>query len=313
MNTGAVVEFAVPGSTSNLGPGFDALSVAVDLHMRVSVCEVLADGPPGLELDYTGTRPPGENRIETAFRRAAERWGTPAVGVRAHVASSIPIAAGLGSSAAATLAGLRLYEMASGVARSDEELLSVATALEGHPDNAAAALLGGIVVSCVGDDGSVIARSWAWPPAVRFVVATPDVPLSTSEARRVLPSELPLRDAVANLQRAVLLVRALEECRYEDLREALKDRWHQPVRAALVPGLTDALAIDHPAVLGVCLSGAGPSVLALAAPGRAADAAAVLGDVYRRLGIPHTMRTLGAVAGPLSCPTLPIPEREGTA
>jgi homoserine kinase len=100
-------------------------------------------------------------------------------------------------------------------------------------------------------------------------------------------------------------VRALETGQYDDLREALKDRWHQPARAALVPGLPEALSIDHPSILGVCLSGAGPSVLALASPGRSEEAVAVVGDVYRRLNVPHTIRTLAA--HPTATQPLPVP------
>src|SRR5262249_54107023 len=161
------------------------------------------------------------------------------------------------SSGAATIAGIRLYEaMASPIAA--EEVLALAAALEGHPDNAAACLLGGLTVSCVRDDGRVIARSGRWPADVRFVVATPDARRAPAVAPRAPPPPLLLTDAVFNLQRALLLVRALEDGRHDDLREALRDRWHQPVRAALVPGLAEALVIDDPAVLGVCLSGSGP-------------------------------------------------------
>ena len=128
----------------------------------------------------------------------------------------------------------------------------------------------------------------------------------------MLPAAVPLGDAISNLQRALLLVRALETGDYGDIREALRDRWHQPARSALVPGLSECLAIDHPAVLGVCLSGAGPSVLALAAPGRSGEAAAILGDVYRRLGIPHTVRDLAAYQPARITPISPA-QRERTA
>jgi homoserine kinase len=151
-----------------------------------------------------------------------------------------------------------------------------------------------MTVSCQTDDGRVIARSWDWPADIRLVVGTPHTELLTKKARGALPDTISLRDAVANLQRALLLVRALETGQYDDIREALRDRWHQPARAALVPGLLDALAIEHPAVLGVCLSGAGPSILALAAPGRSEDAAALLADIYRRQNVPHTIRNLAA-------------------
>ena len=285
---------AVPGSTSNLGPAFDTLSVAVDLYMRIRVLDVRPDLAGVLELAFTGQPPAGENRIDAAYQLACRKFGTPVMGVRAQVTSEIPLAAGLGSSAAAAIGGLRVYEAARDIELDSGDMLALATELEGHPDNAAAALMGGITVSCQCDDGSVVARAWNWPAEIRFIVATPAFALETQKARSVLPATVPLRDAVANLQRALLLVRALDTGQYEDLREALKDRWHQPARAPLVPGMAEALAIDHPSVLGVCLSGAGPSVVALAAPGCSDEAAALLGDVYGRLNVPHTIRNLAA-------------------
>jgi homoserine kinase len=287
-------EIVVPGSTSNLGPAFDALSVAVDLFLRLRVVDVRPDLQGALDLTFAGGAPVGENRIESAYQLACRRFGTPAAGLCVHVSSDIPMSAGLGSSAAASIGAFRLYETARAVSLDEHEILAMATELEGHPDNAAAALHGGITLSCQREDGSIIARAWNWPADIRFVVATPGFTLQTKKARGVLPPTVPLGDAVANLQRALLLVRALESGQYEDLREALKDRWHQPARGPLVPGLGEALAIDHPAVLGVCLSGAGPSVVALAAPVRSEEAAALLGEVYRRLDVPHTIRNLAA-------------------
>jgi homoserine kinase len=285
---------SVPASTSNLGPGFDALSVALDLYLRLRVLDVRPDVAGRVQYDFEGPSPEGENRIETAYRLACQRFGTPVMGLHVSVSSEIPMAAGLGSSAAAAIAGFRLYEAARAVPLDGGTMMAMATQLEGHPDNAAAALLGGITISCQTDDGRVIARAWPWPDAVRFVIATPDSVLETKHARAALADSIPLCDAICNLQHALLFLRAVESGDYGDIREAVKDRWHQPVRAALVPGLTEALAIDHPSVLGVCLSGAGPSVLALAAPGRSEEAAAVLAEVYRRLGIAHTIRNLAA-------------------
>jgi homoserine kinase len=284
-------DIVVPGSISNLGPSFDALAVAVQLYLRVHVLEVLPTAPDTIEWEFDGQGPSGENRIESAYRLARQRVGLPAPGLRVRVSSEIPQTAGLGSSAAAAVAGLRLYEAFTGP-RAPMEWLALATELEGHPDNAAAALLGGLTVS-VQQDGCVIARTGRWPEDLRFVVATPDVGLHTSHARRVLPRDVPLGDAVFNLQRALLFVRALDSGLYEDLRESMRDRWHQPARASLVPGLAEAMAVDDPAVLGVCLSGAGPSILALATDG-APRAAALLSDLYKRLGVPCTIRTLSA-------------------
>ena len=287
----AGTEIVIPGSISNLGPSFDALSVAVQLYLRVRVMDVTPSSPETIEWEFVGAGPAGENRIETAYRLARERLGVPAPGLRLRVASDIPQTAGLGSSAAASIAGLKLYEAVTRP-QPARTWLELASELEGHPDNAAAALLGGLTVSCQAN-GGVIARASRWPDEVRFVVATPEVGLQTAHARRVLPAALPLGDAIFNLQRALLFVRALESGCYGDLREAMNDRWHQPARTPLVPGLAEALALDDPAVLGVCLSGAGPSILALATDG-APRAASLLGEVYKRIGVPCTIRTLSA-------------------
>lgn len=287
-----VADIVVPGSVANLGPGFDALSVAVQIYLQITVLEVLPESPELLEMTFDGGPFAGENRIATAFTRAKAAIGEPTPGLRVRVESAIPMRAGLGSSAAATVAGLRLYEAVTGP-RPVEEWLGIATAVEGHPDNAAAALLGGLALSCQLDDGRVIARRLRWPETIKLVVATPDAGLETAFARKVLPDALPMRDAVFNLQRALLLVSALERGDHRDLREALRDRWHQPSRQQYVPGLADAIAIDHPAVLGACLSGAGPSIAVLAAD-RHEEAAAHLQSIYTRLGVPCTIRTLSA-------------------
>ena len=280
----AARQIVVPGSISNLGPGFDALSVAVQLYLRARIVEVLAVRAGHDRVGVRGARTDGREPHRVCVSSRAQRMsGVPAPGLRVQVSSDIPQTAGLGSSAAAAIAGLRLYEAVT-APRPTEDWLALATELEGHPDNAAAALLGGITVSCQREDGRIIARSSRWPEAVRLVVATPEMGLHTSHARQVLPAEVPLADAIFNLQRALLLVHALRSGRYDDLREAMKDRWHQPARAALVPGLAEAIAFDDPAVLGVCLSGAGPSIVALATDG-AAKAAALLDDDVQAPGI----------------------------
>jgi homoserine kinase len=286
-------DIVVPASIGNLGSGFDALSAALQLYLRLRILDVNPAAPDRLVTEFEGPAPRGENGIERAFKLARARTGLATPGVRILVTTAIPIRAGLGSSAAAAVGGLRLYQALTG-ALSEQDMLSLGCECEGHPDNAAACLLGGLTVSCRHEDGRVIARSSPWPDRLRFVIATPDTSLATKEARAVLPDRVPLGDAVFNLQRALLLVRALEDERYEDLREALRDRWHQPARSALVPGLREALAIDHPAILGVCLSGSGPSVAAFPAPGRESEAASVLGDVYRRLELAHTIRIVSA-------------------
>jgi homoserine kinase len=295
MNSGGSLagrEIVVPGSISNLGPGFDTLSVAVQLYLRVRIVAIREDAPDTIETTFEGAPPGGENRIETAFRHARSRVGRPTPGVRIAASSEIPTRAGLGSSGAASIAGLLLYELLT-AALDPADLLALAADVEGHPDNAAAALLGGLTISCQRDDGRVTARGWPWPSDVQLVIGTPGAQLETAHARRVLPDTISMRDGVFNLQRSLLLVHALQSGSYGDLREALRDRWHQPARAPLVPGLPEALALDDPAVLGACLSGAGPSIV-LFTTGQADQARRCLEDIYRRLGMPSTIRVLDA-------------------
>jgi homoserine kinase len=177
--------------------------------------------------------------------------------------------------------------------RSQGELLAFARRLERHPDNVAAALTGGLTSTWVREDGSVGVSGWQWPPAWRIVVATPDVPLSTAASRRALPREVPLADTVFNLQRLALLLAAVRERRADLMAEAFADRVHQPYRRPLVPLLQRMLRLQHPDLLGVCLSGAGPSTAAFVA--RNPDGIGrEIARIYRSAGISCTIRTLEA-------------------
>lgn len=288
----AGTEIAVPASISNLGPGFDTLSVAVQLYLRVKVLG--ASSTPGGELscEFVDCALVGENRIARAFRAAADAAGVVPPSLKVEVRSEIPLRAGLGSSGAAAVAGLRLFEALAGP-RPVEELLTIAARLEGHPDNAAASLLAGLTSSCQREDGTVAAYRWPWPPALQFVIATPAAEVETPVARRVLPDAYPRADAIFNVQRVALFLHALQSGRYDELREALRDRWHQPYRLSLVPGLAEALALDHQDLLGVCLSGSGPSVVAIAE--RHFDVIErLLANVYRNLGLACRVRTVPA-------------------
>jgi homoserine kinase len=251
----------VPGSTSNLGPGFDALGLALQLYLEVTITGVADDGRGELTFDFEGGAPPGENAIATAIRSEAGRRNVGLPSLALHVRNRIPVQAGLGSSAAAIVAGLRLVDAIAPVAH-PVELLESAVRLEGHPDNVSASLLGGLTVSAHGSDG-VCSLACAWPERIVVVVATPAVTLATTKARGILPATVSRADAVHNLQRAALLVQALHTGELALMRDALDDRLHQPYRAGLAPGLSEALAWRHPSLLGVFLSGAGPSVAAL--------------------------------------------------
>ena len=228
------LEISVPGSIANLGPGFDTLAVAVQLYLRLHVRA--EPGANELRFNFRGGKLDGENYIERAFRFLALQHGGSFPFLSIEVDSDIPIRAGLGSSAAATVAGLRLYEAITSPLP-QRELLNAACALECHPDNVAAALLGGLTASCQLADSSVVAVRLQWPESLGFVVLTPEAPLSTSASRNALPEKISRADAVFNLQRLALLLQTFQCGDFSFLREALGDRIHQPSRLSLVPGL----------------------------------------------------------------------------
>jgi homoserine kinase len=284
----AGLEISVPASIANLGPGFDTLGVAVDLYLHVRVASVVKDGRGRLECRFADGPLGGPNRIDAAFRAFPAGRRRPSLIV--DVQSEIPLRSGLGSSAAATVAGLLLAELLD-PRRDEDELLRLATDIEGHPDNAAPALLGGVTSCCVGENGSIAVTQWPWPAKWRIVVATPKAELATAVARRGLPRRLPLPDAVFNLQHLALLLGALTSGNREQFREALRDRVHQPYRERLVPGLRRVLGVRHPDVIGFCLSGAGPSIAAFTT-GKTAVAERLLRDAYRKERIACTVRSV---------------------
>jgi homoserine kinase len=283
------LEIKVPGSIANLGPGFDTLAVAVQLYLRLHVRHT--GGQNELTFEFLNQKLDGENYIERAFRFLARQQGGSFPSLSVQVLSDIPMKGGLGSSAAATVAGLRLYE-AIMAPMPAQGLLNAACNLEGHPDNVAAALLGGLTASCQLSDGSAFAVRLRWPESLGVVVLTPETTLATAAARRVLPQRIPRADAIFNLQRVALLLQALQTSNFSLLREAFQDRLHQPYREVLVPGLKEALSLEHPDLLGVCLSGAGPSIAAFAENNLDA-VGELLSKTYARIGIPFKIRKLG--------------------
>jgi len=283
-------DVTIPGSVANLGGGFDTLGVAVQLYLRARIVDVRDDG--GTRLVVTQSSPPvkGHNALERAFHLIAERTGIKTPTVHVEVESGIPMAAGLGSSAAATVAGLRLFEKVAHPL-SDRELLAAATSIEGHADNAAPALFGGLTSVIADEAHAPEALHWTWPDELRLIVATPAVGLATSKARAALPDHMHRRDAIFNMQRVLSLVHALQTRDYERLREAVRDRWHQPARSTLVPQLADVLSLEDPDVLGAFLSGAGPSV-AVIAQHNFERLEQLLSTMYSSAGLQATVRTL---------------------
>ncbi len=292
------VEVRVPASTANLGSGFDCFGLALQLHLTVRAtvvpeaderCRIRSRGEDGSALL---PRTAEKNLIVRAMRFAAERQGLTLPPMRLAVHNGIPLASGLGSSAAAIVAGISLCALISGSQIPDETALGYATELEGHADNVAAALHGGLVITCVIPSGGVLALKKPWPLEIRVVVVTPRVTVETVHARAVLPPAVSRADAVHNLQRAALFTAALEQGRHDLLWEAMQDRLHQPHRQGLVPGLAEALATPRlPGLLGVSLSGAGPSVLAFA-QSHLEQIGEAIAEPFRKHGIQTTVRNL---------------------
>jgi len=293
------VHVRVPASSANLGPGFDALGLALALHN-----EVLAEEASGVtvavEGEGAGRLGAGDkNVVARGVRMAYEAAGRPFKGCTLRCANRIPLSRGLGSSAAAWVGGLVAGNALLGAPLDPAALLVLATRAEGHPDNVAAALLGGLTVaSGAGDD--VRAVSLGVPGGLTWVALIPEVTSATSEARAVLPATVPREDAVFNVQRVALLLAALQSRRVDLLPDALDDRLHQPYRRRLFPWMPEVSAAARAAgALGCVLSGAGPSLLAVVSGGGDAVARA-MEAALRAAGVAGTARplavdTLGAV------------------
>ena len=259
----------VPASTSNLGPGFDCFGLALKLYLTVNA-DATPDATEPCRVTTTGAKENealprnAVNLIYRAMSFAATREGITLPPVELTVHNEIPLASGLGSSAAAIVAGIKLSALITGISISDQSILNHATEFEGHPDNVAASIFGGFLASCVGSDGTVLSTKFDWPAQIRVVVVSPHSQLPTHVARAALPRTITRVDAVYNLQRTALFTAAIAQQRYDLIWEAMRDRLHQPHRESLVPGLAEALALPRmPGLLGIALSGAGPSIVAL--------------------------------------------------
>ncbi len=256
------VSIRVPATSANLGCAFDCAALALSLHLDI---HVTPRRDHEVTVRYRGVnsdRIPADrsNLIARTIWETLEGW-RKARGFDLEIDNQIPVGAGLGSSAAAIVGSLAACHFLADMTLFDEELLSRAARLEGHPDNVAAAWHGGFTVA-VEQEGRVLAQSCPVPDPLQFVVVVPDYALPTEKAREILPAQYSRPDAVHNLQRATILAAHFFSGKTDFHRTFFDDRWHQTYRASLMPGLSDLLAFKHPDLLGACLSGAGPSVLA---------------------------------------------------
>lgn len=270
------VSVKVPATTANIGPGFDCLGMALPLYNTITIEETVLPGT-GVEINVISESsaidelalehiPLDENSlvykaVELLYNSIGQTPGE----LRINIHSSIPVARGLGSSASVVVGALIAANELLGHPADEVALLSIASELEGHPDNITPAIIGGLVLASQEDDGTVIYRKLEWPSEWAITVCIPDFELSTDIARSVLPKEVPMKDAIFNAQRLGMFVQAVHTKDNELMKLALKDRLHQPYRMKLMPGLDKIMDnlrfIDS--VLGCVISGAGSSILVI--------------------------------------------------
>lgn len=257
------VTVKIPATSANLGPGFDCLGLALSLYHTVTFS---VTGTPGLTIAATGEDahkvPANEsNLVWQSARLIFDRFSKYPSGLHIQQENEIPIGSGLGSSSTAVLAGLFGANAILGDPLTRADILQIATDLEGHPDNVAPAIYGGLVLGVKEDGGLLIEQIDM--PQMDVVLVLPDYNLPTTEARAALPRELSLQDAIFNTSHIALLIRALETANYELLAVAMQDRFHQPHRIPLITGMADAMnAAKEAGAAAVALSGAGPSLIA---------------------------------------------------
>jgi homoserine kinase len=243
----------VPASSANLGPGYDVLGAALSMHLELEVEE---SGSFSVEADGLGVPLDRSNLCVRAFESLR-----PADGIAFRIRSEIPLAAGLGSSAAAIVAGLLAADHLYELAQEHEDVLGKATEIEGHPDNVAAALYGGFVL-CANDGGTVTATRLDPPEGVEAVVVIPNEQVPTEEARSALPEKVSLEDAVSNVAAASELVLGIQRSDLGLIARGLSDRLHQPYRAHLYPRSMEIVQeAPRMGAIGATISGAGPTVL----------------------------------------------------
>ncbi len=262
-----MIKVTVPASSANLGAGFDALGLALTLYNRVWMEE--ADASPNApecrieSVDGVGIPLDESNMIYQTAKILYERCGHPFRGLHIRQENNIPMTRGLGSSSACLVAGLLGANTLLGSPLSSTDIGDLAAALEGHPDNTAPALLGGLVTSVM-EGGRVYTVSVPVSERFRFALFIPDFELKTEVARSVLPNQVALTDAVYNLSRTALMTASLFSGRLENLRVAVQDRLHQPHRFPLIPGAEQVFYTAYElGAYSVSISGAGPSVLAI--------------------------------------------------
>ncbi|MCW6036525.1 homoserine kinase [Spirulina subsalsa FACHB-351] len=294
-----LIAFAtVPATTANLGPGFDCIGAALTLYNQFDFVLGSEFSSDPLKIKVVGSQSSqvstdSSNLVYQAFAKFYEQLKQSPPPVEITVKLGVPLARGLGSSATAIVAGLLGANQLAGTPLSTRDIIELAIAMEGHPDNVVPAIQGGCRLSARQEDGQWQICEIAWHNTILPVVAVPNFTLSTEEARSVLPLEVSRRDAIFNVSHFGLLIKGLERGRGDWLKTALKDRIHQPYRQFLIPGyqVVEEAALAAGAY-GLVISGAGPTLLALADAQQAKAVATAMTEAWNSQGIPAQSRVL---------------------
>ena len=290
----STITVIVPATTANLGPGFDCIGAALTLYNEFKFTSADAGfsiSVTGVEADRVKTD--GSNLAYQAFLKLYQHLDQKPPSVQIDINLGVPLARGLGSSATAIVGGLIGANHLAGSPLNQTEVMELAIALEGHPDNVVPALLGGCRLAATNETNEWQICDIPWHQNLIPVVAIPDFELSTAEARRVLPDQVSRADAIFNTAHLGLLLRALETGRGDWLKAALQDRLHQPYRQALIPGYETVRAAAVAAgAYGMVISGAGPTLLALVDTERAATVETEIASAWKEAGITASVRSL---------------------
>lgn len=279
------VTVTIPATTANLGPGFDCLGMALSLYQTVTFSTsaipgitIIAEGEDAHKIPTDCT-----NLVLKSAEIIFDKIGQRPSSLQIHQKNAIPIGSGLGSSSSAVLAGMFGANALLDSPFDNSQILQMATDLEGHPDNVAPAVYGGLILGVQAEEGLIVERIPV--PPLRMVVILPDFHLLTSAARAALPRQVSLQDAIFNSSRLGLLIRALETADYPQLHIAMQDRLHQPYRIPLIPGMAEAFeAAKNAGAAAVAISGAGPSLIAFA-PDSHTEIGAAVTAVFKQAGL----------------------------
>lgn len=285
------VSVRVPGTTANLGPGFDCIGAALTIYNTFEFSRLPASAETTLQVEVTGLEADRvatdeSNLVYKAFLKLYQHLGQTPPPIKLAIALNVPLSRGLGSSATAIVGGLVGANALAGSLLSREQVMQLAIAIEGHPDNVVPALLGGCRLAAANTDQTWTICDVSWHPDIVPVVAIPNFDLPTAEARRVMPTEYSRTDAIFNIAHLGLLLRGLETAKPDWLSHALQDRIHHPYRQPLIHGYAavEAAALEAGAY-GLVISGAGPTLLALTPPEQTSAVALALSMAWSTQGI----------------------------